>query len=106
MWTVERRNQTYTISLSVCSVDDDQDGLGTTGGGFCTAQTSTADQNPDDYKRISVDISWQRGGVTRDIKQVGIVNNEASSAGPSVEFTSQTPGGLGTDRDHHRRPPP
>jgi len=95
-WTVERRNQTYTISLSVCSVDDDQDGLGTTGGGFCTAQTSADDQNPDDYKRISVDISWQRGGITRDIKQVGIVNNEASSAGPSVEFTSQSPGGLGT----------
>ena len=95
-WTVKRRNQTYTISLSVCSVDDDQDGLGTTGGGFCTAQTSADDQNPDDYKRISVDISWQRGGVTRDIKQVGIVNNEASSAGPSVEFTSQSPGGLGT----------
>ena len=95
-WTVERRNQTYTIALSVCSVDDDQDGLGTTGGGFCTAQTSADDQNPDDYKRISVDISWQRGGITRDIKQVGIVNNEASSAGPSVEFTSQSPGGLGT----------
>jgi prepilin-type N-terminal cleavage/methylation domain-containing protein len=96
VWTVERRNQTYTISLSVCSVDDDQDGFGTTGGGFCAAQTSTADQNPDDYKRISVDVSWTRGGVTRDIKQVGIVNNEASSAGPSVEFTGQTPGGLAT----------
>ena len=96
VWTVERRNQTYTISLSVCSVDDDQDGFGTTGGGFCAAQTSTADQNPDDYKRISVDISWVRGGVTRDIKQVGLVNNEASSAGPSVEFTDQTPGGLAT----------
>lgn len=95
-WTVQRRNQTYTISLDVCSVDDDQDGLGTTGGGFCAAQTSTDDQNPDDYKRISVDISWQRGGITRSVKQVGIVNNEASSAGPSVEFTDQDPGGLGT----------
>src|SRR5215217_7082116 len=95
-WTVERRNQTYTISLSVCSVDDDQDGLGTSGGGFCTAQTSTADANPDDYKRITVDVSWKRGGVTRDIRQTGIVNNEASSAGPSVEFTDQTPGGLST----------
>jgi prepilin-type N-terminal cleavage/methylation domain-containing protein len=93
VWTVERRNQTYTISLGVCSVDDDQDGYGTTGGGFCAAQTSTADQNPDDYKRISVDVTWVRGGVTRDIKQVGIVNNEASSAGPSVEFTNQSPAG-------------
>jgi prepilin-type N-terminal cleavage/methylation domain-containing protein len=96
-WTVERRNQTYTISLSVCSVDDDQDGFGNTAGGnFCTANNAAVDQNPDDYKRITVDVSWQRGGVTRNIKQAGIVNNEASSAGPSVEFTSQNPGGLGT----------
>jgi prepilin-type N-terminal cleavage/methylation domain-containing protein len=93
VWTVERRNQTYTISLGVCSVDDDQDGFGTTGAGFCAAQTSTADQNPDDYKRISVDVAWVRGSVTRDIKQVGIVNNEASSSGPSVEFTNQSPAG-------------
>jgi prepilin-type N-terminal cleavage/methylation domain-containing protein len=97
-WTVERRNQTYTISLTVCSVDDDQDGFGTTAGGnFCTAGAAATDQNPDDYKRITVDVSWQRGGVTRNIQQAGIVNNEASSAGPSVEFTSQTPGGLATD---------
>ena len=32
--------------------------------------------------------------MTRNITQTGIVNNEASSAGPSVEFTNQTPGGL------------
>jgi prepilin-type N-terminal cleavage/methylation domain-containing protein len=95
-WTVERRNQTYTISLDVCSVDDDQDKLGTTGGGFCVAHTATDDANPDDYKRVSVDIAWKRGDVDRNIKQVGIVNNEASSAGPSVEFTDQTPGGLAT----------
>jgi prepilin-type N-terminal cleavage/methylation domain-containing protein len=95
-WTVERRNQVYAISLDVCSVDDDQDKLGTTGGGFCAAHTATDDANPDDYKRISVDIAWKRGGVDRNIKQVGIVNNEASSAGPSVEFTNQSPGGLAT----------
>jgi prepilin-type N-terminal cleavage/methylation domain-containing protein len=93
-WTVERRNQTYTISLSVCSVDDDQDGLGTTGGGFCATNTAADDLNPDDYKRVTVDISWKRGGVTRSIQQTGVVNNEASSTGPSVEFTSQSPGDL------------
>ncbi len=93
-WTVVRRNQTYTISLTVCSVDDDQDGLGTTtGANFCTAGTAAVDQNPDDYKRVTVDVSWKRGAVSRNIKQAGIVNNEASSTGPSVEFTSQTPDG-------------
>jgi prepilin-type N-terminal cleavage/methylation domain-containing protein len=87
-WTVERRNQTYTIALSVCSVDDDQDSLGdTSAGNFCTASAGGPDRNPDDYKRITVDVSWTRGSATRNIKQAGIVSNEASSAGPSVEFT-------------------
>lgn len=94
-WTVMRRNQTYTITLSVCSVDDDQDGLGETStGNFCAGSgAAAADRNPDDYKRITVDISWTRGGVTRNITQAGIATNEASSAGPSVEFTAQTPSG-------------
>jgi prepilin-type N-terminal cleavage/methylation domain-containing protein len=93
-WTVERRNQTYTISLSVCSVDDDQDGFGTTTtGNFCSASTSTADRNPDDYKRLSVTVTWTRNGVTRNVKQAGVVNNEASATGPAVEFTSQSPAG-------------
>jgi prepilin-type N-terminal cleavage/methylation domain-containing protein len=96
-WTVVRRNQTYTITFNVCSVDDDQDKFGnTTGGNFCTAHNAADDQNPDDYKRVTVDVSWTRGSVTRDIQQTGIVNNEASSTGPSVEFTDQDPGGLGT----------
>ena len=93
-WTVERRNQTYTITLSICSVDDNQDQLGnTTGGGFCTSNNAAGDPNPDDYKRLTVNVSWTRGSVTRDITQAGIVNNEASSAGPSVEFTAQSPSG-------------
>jgi len=89
-WTVERRKQTYTIDVSVCSVDDDQDGYGNTaGGGFCVATAGTADRNPDDYKRLSLTASWTRRGVTKSVKQTGIINNEASSAGPDVEFTSQ-----------------
>ena len=96
-WTVQRRNQTYTITVSVCSIDDTQDGLGdTTGGNFCVGNNATADSNPDDYKRLTVTVEWARGSSTRSITQTGIVNNEASSAGPSVEFTNQNPGGLAT----------
>jgi prepilin-type N-terminal cleavage/methylation domain-containing protein len=97
-WTVERRNQTYTIAMSVCSVDDDQDTFGNTGSGnFCagTGGVAGTDRNPDDYKRVSVQITWQRGSVQRSIQQHGIVNNEASAVGPSVDFTDQIPGGLG-----------
>jgi prepilin-type N-terminal cleavage/methylation domain-containing protein len=89
-WTIVRRKQTYTVDASVCSVDDDQDGYGNTaGGGFCGATTGTADRNPDDYKRLSLTVSWTRRGVTKNVKQTGVINNEASSAGPDVEFTSQ-----------------
>jgi prepilin-type N-terminal cleavage/methylation domain-containing protein len=89
-WTVVRRKQTYTVDVSVCSVDDDQDGFGdTAGGGFCAATGGIADRNPDDYKRLAVTVSWTRGGVTRNVKQTGVLNNEASAAGPDVEFTSQ-----------------
>src|SRR3954453_1513254 len=96
-WTVERRNQTYTITLSLCSIDDSEDGFGnTSGGNFCAPHTDTADAQPDDYKRVTVTVAWTRNAVNRSITQTGIVNNEASSAGPSVEFTGQSPGGLAT----------
>lgn len=98
-WTVERRDQTYTISLSVCSVDDDQDNIGDhTAGNFCADVTgaATGDGNPDDYKRVNVTVAWTPGSVQRSIQQSGIVNNEASAVGPSVDFIDQTPGGLGT----------
>jgi prepilin-type N-terminal cleavage/methylation domain-containing protein len=91
-WTVERRKTVYTISLSVCSIDDDQDGLGDiAGGNYCGGGGGTADRNPDDYKRATVIVSWKSGSGTKSIRQAGLVNNEASSAGPAVEITSQTP---------------
>jgi prepilin-type N-terminal cleavage/methylation domain-containing protein len=93
-WTVERRKTEYTISLSVCSIDDDQDGLGdTAGGNYCGGGGGVADRNPDDYKRATVTVSWKSGSGTKSIQQAGIVNNEASSAGPAVEIISQDPSG-------------
>jgi prepilin-type N-terminal cleavage/methylation domain-containing protein len=91
-WTVERRKTVYTVEMSVCSIDDDQDGLGDiSGGNYCGGGGGTADGNPDDYKRVSVNVSWTSGNTTKSIKQAGIVNNEASSSGPAVEIVSQTP---------------
>jgi prepilin-type N-terminal cleavage/methylation domain-containing protein len=91
-WTVERRKTVYTVEMSVCSIDDDQDGFGDiAGGNYCGGGGGTADRNPDDYKRVTVNVSWKSGSTTKSIKQAGLVNNEASSAGPAIEFTSQTP---------------
>jgi prepilin-type N-terminal cleavage/methylation domain-containing protein len=94
-WTVERRKTVYTITMSVCTVDDDQDLLGDhSGGGFCgVVAGGTADRNPDDYKRVTVNVEWTTRGVTKSVKQTGIVNNEASTAGPGLAILSQTPTG-------------
>jgi prepilin-type N-terminal cleavage/methylation domain-containing protein len=104
-WTVERRKTEYTVSLSVCSIDDDQDGLGdTAGGNYCGGGGGVADRNPDDYKRATVTVSWKSGSGTKSIQQAGIVNNEASSAGPAVEIISQDPSGdeIKSDVSHIR----
>jgi prepilin-type N-terminal cleavage/methylation domain-containing protein len=99
-WTVKRRNVTYTLNATVCSVDDGKDDYGShTGANFCpsSATTGTADRNPDDYKRLTIKASWTRAsGGTRDVQQTALVSNEANTGGPALSFVSQSPGGLGT----------
>jgi hypothetical protein len=91
-WTIERRNQEYTVILSVCTVDDDQDGFGDhTGGTFCGGSTGTSDANPDDYKRLSIELQWKDGSITRTVRQAGVVNNESAASGPDIEIIAQDP---------------
>ena len=102
-WTVERRKTVYTVTMSVCSIDDDQDGFGDiSGGSYCGGGGGTADRNPDDYKRVTVNVAWKSGNVARSIQQAGIVNNEASSSGPAVEIISQDPSDTEIKTDESR----
>lgn len=97
-WQVERRGVTYTIEVSTCVMDDDdpQDGVGDhTGlGTFCsdspTAVTTPADLNPDDYKRVSVKISYLRKLKTFDVRQTAIINNPGSAFAPTVRTLAPT----------------
>src|ERR671910_1226256 len=46
-WTVVRRKQTYTVDVSVCSIDDDQDGFGNTAvGGDCAGARGGGGAHP------------------------------------------------------------
>ena len=92
-WTVVRRNQTYTLTATVCSVDDPKDGYGShAGGGFCVGSTGSDDTNPDDYKRVAVTAEWTRFGVKRSATQAGILGHESGSNGLDLEFIKY-PGG-------------
>lgn len=99
-WNVERRGTTYTIEVESCIFDDDnpQDGVGdhTGAGTYCanspTTITNPPDLNPDDYKRVSVRVSYRRQGKLLDVRQTAIINNPGSAFAPTVR--SLTPTGL------------
>jgi prepilin-type N-terminal cleavage/methylation domain-containing protein len=92
-WTVERRNQVYTIEVSACSVDDPQDGTGEhSAGNYCSgAAGGTTDRNPDDYKRVTVDLTWKRRGVKRSLRQTATIANETNTTGPRIIRFDPTP---------------
>ncbi|CAA9463933.1 MAG: hypothetical protein AVDCRST_MAG38-493 [uncultured Solirubrobacteraceae bacterium] len=89
-WTVVRRNVTFTLTATVCSVDDGTvagDGYGShAGGNFCadSTQTGTNDFNPDDYKRVAVTATWQRSGRTHSVTQEAVINNPGSAFAPAI----------------------
>jgi type II secretory pathway pseudopilin PulG len=88
-WTIRRRGTTYTVSPTVCSVDDPRDGIGAhSSGTFCSNPTPTnpPDDNPDDYKRIAFEVQWGGSGgapVSR-ARQATLVTNPSNSAGPRI----------------------
>ena len=93
-WTVRRRNRNYTITTQVCTVDDPKDGLGEHSlGGYCEGSgTGAVDRNPDDYRRVSVKVSFDRNGsTTRNVEQTAVISNETNTTGPRITRFDPTP---------------
>ncbi len=90
-WNLKRREITYTLTASVCSVDDGTlpaDGFGDHGGGFfCPDSDSqgTSDSNPDDYKRVVVAVTWKDGSRTLSARQEAVINNPGSAFAPAIK---------------------
>jgi prepilin-type N-terminal cleavage/methylation domain-containing protein len=96
--TIKSRNVDYEVTVTVCSLDDSQDGLGPHTGPvtFCAdsstlpAGTTTGpDRNPDDYKRVRVTLNWTTRETGQSITQTSAIINPVGGLGPSV--TSLTP---------------
>ena len=95
-YTLERRNFTFTVSVTACSVDDAKDALGSHAGAvsYCpeSATTGTKDRNPDDYRRVTIALTWTRSGKQETARQTTLVTNPAGGLGPSVkDFQIQAP---------------
>jgi Tfp pilus assembly protein PilV len=83
-WQVIRHGITYTVTATACSVDDTVDGQGnhpaSSDPPYCSSNTTNTDLDPDDYRRVTIDVAWTSKGVTRHVKQVAIVSKTRPSA--------------------------
>jgi prepilin-type N-terminal cleavage/methylation domain-containing protein len=82
-YQLTRRGFSFTVTATVCSVDDPKDNYGLhDASSFCAPSSGSADRNPDDYKRVVIKLSWRED--SRGLSQTTLVNNPGSTAGPAV----------------------
>lgn len=104
-----RRNRDFTITASVCTLDNSKDGARAASatapsGSFCTQSVGAGstptneDGNPDDYRRINVTVAWQRptgvvascggdagGNGTSCVTQSTLIQNPSGGLGPNIK---------------------
>jgi hypothetical protein len=71
-WQIKRGSATFTVTATVCGVDDPSDGSGSHAeGGFCptAGATGTTDANPIDFKLITAKASWSEEKKTKSVEQ-------------------------------------
>jgi prepilin-type N-terminal cleavage/methylation domain-containing protein len=95
-WTIRRRGFTFTATATVCTFDDARDQGGDhSAGSFCAdsaAASATPDRNPEDYRRVRVEVRWTVGGVEREVHQTLLINNPGSAGAPAVRTLVIEPG--------------
>jgi prepilin-type N-terminal cleavage/methylation domain-containing protein len=99
---IASRNFVYTVTPTVCSMDDPKDNLGSHAEPaltFCPESSALSggapvrDRNPDDYRRIGVQLTWTSdAGRIETLVQRGLITNPVGGLGPSVtKLSPDTP---------------
>jgi prepilin-type N-terminal cleavage/methylation domain-containing protein len=104
-YTIRNRKVDYQLTLTVCSLDDPKDNLGTQPSGvtFCADSDvlglgeTSRDRNPDDYKRVRVTLVWNTRNTTQSITQTSSIINPVGGLGPSVTGLTMTSPGSSSD---------
>ena len=112
-WTIERRSVVYTVDASVCTFDDPKDGLASVPpenpcpAAAAVAGAPASDLNPDDFRKVTVSLTWKARGRSGKAAQTAAVVNPAGGLGPRITrfdtpgaqiTASQTWGGTSTLR--------
>lgn len=103
--TVTRQPFTYTVTFTVCSMDDPADGLGdhgsppSSGGVWCPdlPPSGSVDSQPDDYKRLSVTLTPAAPYSGQAVQQTTLIA-ASGITGPSVTCLSTSSTCPGTDQ--------
>jgi prepilin-type N-terminal cleavage/methylation domain-containing protein len=105
-YRIRSRGIDYDATVTVCSLDDPQDGLGTHTGPITFCADSSAlgvggiakDRNPDDYKRVRVTLNWNTRATGASVTQTSSIINPVGGLGPTVTgLTMQSPASTTTD---------
>jgi prepilin-type N-terminal cleavage/methylation domain-containing protein len=92
-WIVSRRGINYTATLEVCTFDDPKDNIAATPpDNVCTPQapvpasagTLDPEIQPDDFRRVTVTVSWNTGTGNQSTKMVSLINNPSGGLGPRI----------------------
>lgn len=86
-----RRGTTYSVTPTLCYVDDPKDGYGSHAGAtFCNANTDTRDSFPRDYKRFTSVTTWTGARGAGTSRQSAVINDPGSSFAPQITAFSMT----------------
>ena len=86
-WQIVQRGITYTVTVSECSIDDPKDGSGVHDSTFCKdagEASGTADEQPADLKRVTVQVKWVAKGRSPVVRQVATLTVAGESVGLSA----------------------
>jgi prepilin-type N-terminal cleavage/methylation domain-containing protein len=94
-WQVIRGGTTFTVTASVCTVDDasgDGSGVHPAGSTYCSdSAAGTGDPNPDDYKRVTVTITAPASLSVPAVTQTTVVGANRVSNVASAGSSAQNP---------------
>jgi prepilin-type N-terminal cleavage/methylation domain-containing protein len=85
-WQLERRGITYTVVASACTFDDATDKTASHDATFCSnsATGPPGDTDPDDYRRVSFDVTWKSRGQPGKVSQSTLIINPSGGLGPRI----------------------
>lgn len=92
-WTVVRRGVTYSLTVSICSVDDPRDGTGAHDSTSCTggAAAGTSDSQPIDYKRVTVRANAASSPSVAPVQQATLMFPGGNANVPAVTALTSAP---------------